>query len=110
MPGRTATMQLLAGSKSCVSPESTFPISSVTVQPSASVVPTITSSLPGQSMPSVPQRLDDLLAHLLGVAEQHHGVVAEEQLVLDAGIAGRHRALRSEEHTSELQSLMRTSY
>jgi len=50
MPGFTA-MQLFAGSKSCVSPESMPPISSVTVQPSASVVSTITSSLPGQSKP-----------------------------------------------------------
>ena len=33
------------------------------------------------------QRLDDALGHLLGVAEQHHGVVAVEQRVVDAGIA-----------------------
>src|SRR3954468_9589563 len=33
------------------------------------------------------KRLDDVLAHLLGVAEQHHSVVAIEQLVLDTGIA-----------------------
>src|SRR5215470_11937729 len=43
------------------------------------------------------QRLDDLFGHLLGVAEQHHRVVAEEQLVLDAGIARAHAAL-DEEH------------
>jgi hypothetical protein len=29
--------------------------------------------------------LHDLLGHLLGVAEQHHGVVAEEQLTPGAG-------------------------
>src|SRR5690242_2493152 len=28
------------------------------------------------------QRLDDLFGHLLGVAEEHHGVVAEEEFVL----------------------------
>jgi hypothetical protein len=33
------------------------------------------------------QRLDDFLAHLFGVAEQHHRVVAVEQFVLDAGVA-----------------------
>ena len=33
------------------------------------------------------KRLDDVLAHLLGVAEQHHRVVAIEQLILDTGIA-----------------------
>src|SRR6185295_6051967 len=32
--------------------------------------------------------LDDVLGHLLGVAEQHHGVVAVEQRIVDAGIAG----------------------
>src|SRR5258708_32159163 len=36
---------------------------------------------------SLLQRLDDLLAHLFGVAEQHHRVVAVEQFVLDPGIA-----------------------
>src|SRR6185312_17544864 len=47
--------------------------------------------------PALLQRLDDFLAHLLGVAEQHHRVVAEEQLVLDAGIARGHRPL-DEQH------------
>ena len=42
-------------------------------------------------------RADDLLGHLLGVAEQHHGVVLVEQRVVDAGVARRHRAL-DEEH------------
>ncbi len=37
--------------------------------------------------------LDDLFRHLLGVAEQHHRVVAPEQRVVDAGIARRHAAL-----------------
>ena len=39
---------------------------------------------------------DDFLAHFLGVAEQHHRVVAVEQLVLDAGIARGHRAFDKE--------------
>src|SRR6516164_599428 len=39
------------------------------------------------------ERLDDLLAHFLGVAEQHHRIVAVEQLVLDAGITRGHRSL-----------------
>src|SRR5258708_32388531 len=39
------------------------------------------------------QRLADLLGHLLGVAEQHHGVVAIEQRIVDAGISRRERAL-----------------
>ena len=43
------------------------------------------------------ERLDDIFAHLLGVAEQHHRVVAVEQLVVDAGVARGHRAL-DEEH------------
>jgi hypothetical protein len=34
------------------------------------------------------ERLRDVLAHLLGVAEQHHGVLAVEQRVVDAGVAG----------------------
>src|SRR5450830_1646661 len=38
-------------------------------------------------------RLDDALGHFLGVAEQHHGVVAIEQRIVDAGIAGGERAL-----------------
>ena len=37
------------------------------------------------------------VGHLLGVAEQHHRVVAEEQLVLDAGVARAHAAL-DEQH------------
>jgi hypothetical protein len=43
----------------------------------------------GSSKPNVTSRrcLDDLLAHLFGVAEQHHCVVAIEQLVLESGIA-----------------------
>jgi hypothetical protein len=45
--------------------------------------------------------LHDPLDHLLGVAEQHHGVVAEEQLVLDAGIAAAHAAL-DEQHGAGL--------
>src|SRR5437588_5412004 len=39
------------------------------------------------------QRLDNRVGHLLGVAEQHHGVVAEEELVFDAGVARAHAAL-----------------
>src|SRR5690606_1516438 len=42
------------------------------------------------------QGLDDTLGYLLGVAEQHHRVVAIEEGVVDAGIAGGERAL--EEH------------
>jgi hypothetical protein len=41
------------------------------------------------------------LDHLLGVAEQHHGVVAEEQLVLDPRVARAHAAL-DEEHRARL--------
>src|SRR3546814_5470746 len=40
-----------------------------------------------------------------GLAEQEVVVVAEHRIVVQLG-----RALRSEEHTSELQSLMRISY
>ena len=42
---------------------------------------------------SVIDRLDDILGHLLGVAEQHHRAVLVEQRVVDAGIAGAERAL-----------------
>ena len=40
--------------------------------------------------------LDDLLGHLLGVAEQHHRLVGEEQRVVDAGIARRQRPLEEQ--------------
>src|SRR6185295_14715137 len=36
---------------------------------------------------------DDILGHLLGVAEQHHGVVAVEQRVVDARVTRSQRAL-----------------
>lgn len=36
---------------------------------------------------SVIEMHDDFFAHLFGVTKQHHGVVLEEQFVLDAGIA-----------------------
>ena len=38
---------------------------------------------------SMPHRLADFLGHLLGVAEQHHGVVAVEQRVVDARVSRR---------------------
>ena len=38
-------------------------------------------------------RLHDLFRHLLGVAEQHHRVVAIEERIVDAGVAARERAL-----------------
>jgi len=41
--------------------------------------------------------LDDALRHLLGVAEQHHRVVAIEERVVDAGVA----RLRSTQHIVE---------
>ncbi len=37
-------------------------------------------------------RLHDGFRHFLRVAEQHHGVVAKEQLVIDAGVTGGHGA------------------
>src|SRR6185312_3123431 len=45
--------------------------------------------------------LDDVLGHLLGVAEQHHGIVAVEQGIVDAGIARGQRAL-DEHHGARL--------
>ena len=36
---------------------------------------------------SLRDRLEDALGDLLGVAEQHHGVVAAEQLIVDTGLA-----------------------
>ena len=48
-------------------------------------------------LPFASQRLEDVVDDLLGVAEQHHGVVAEEQLVLHARIARTHAAL-DEQH------------
>ena len=38
------------------------------------------------------ERLDDALDHLLGIGQQHHGVVLVEQRIVDAGIAGSQRA------------------
>ena len=64
IPGGTPMMQLTAGSNSCVSPESMPPISSLTVKPLASTVPTMTSSLPGQSIP-VSSRALNLIASTL---------------------------------------------
>mmetsp|Transcript_14374 Transcript_14374/g.18517 ORF Transcript_14374/g.18517 Transcript_14374/m.18517 type:complete len:253 (-) Transcript_14374:832-1590(-) len=46
------------------------------------------------------ERLDDILDHLLRVRQQHHCVVAEEQLVLDASIAGPHRAFDEQNRPS----------
>src|SRR5215468_4836978 len=43
------------------------------------------------------QGVDNFFAHFLGVAEQHHYVVAAEELVFDAGVAGGRQAL-DEEH------------
>src|SRR6202051_3222369 len=48
--------------------------------------------------------LDDILGHLLGVAEQHHGVVTVEQGIVDAGIARCERAL-DEHHGAGLPDL-----
>ena len=42
------------------------------------------------------QRLDDVLGHLLGVAEEHHRARLVEERVVDAGIAGGERALDEE--------------
>src|SRR3546814_843746 len=50
------------------------------------------------------QMFEDVIDAVFGVTEQHGRVVAEEQGIMHAGVAGR-----SEEHTSELQSLMRNS-
>src|SRR5690606_34948548 len=41
-------------------------------------------------------RLDDVLGHLLGIAQQHHGLVHEEQRIVDAGIARPQRALHEQ--------------
>src|SRR5664280_1772678 len=38
-------------------------------------------------------RLDDVLDHLLRVAEHHHRLVHVEELVVEAGVARRHRPL-----------------
>src|SRR3546814_5468274 len=44
----------------------------------------------------------------VGLAEQHRAGVP--QVAADGRLVGRMEAVRSEEHTSELQSLMRISY
>src|SRR6478735_9721499 len=43
------------------------------------------------------ESLDDVLDALLGIAEEHGGVVAEEERVLDAGVARVHRALEHDD-------------
>src|SRR3954453_16756289 len=48
--------------------------------------------------------LDDVLGHFLCVAEQHHGVVAVEQRIVDAGIARSQRTL-DEHHGAGLPHL-----
>src|SRR3546814_2929235 len=55
------------------------------------------------------QRLAPLGALLARDGEQF-GVVVGRQIAREAGIGGFLAVPRSEEHTSELQSLMRTSY
>src|SRR3546814_9742912 len=51
------------------------------------------------------------LRHQIGRAfQQHDGNAAARQRAADAGNFPAHVALRSEEHTSELQYLMRISY
>src|SRR5215469_3008795 len=50
------------------------------------------------------ERFDDFLAHLLGVAKQHHRVVAEKELIVYAGIARSHRAFH-EEHGLRLLNI-----
>src|SRR4051812_35820920 len=40
--------------------------------------------------------LDDVLDHLLGVAEHHHRLVHVEEGIVDSGVAGRHRTLVDE--------------
>ena len=43
------------------------------------------------------ERFDDVLNHLLSIRKKHHGVVLEEQLIFDAGIARPQRAF-DEQH------------
>src|SRR3546814_4933657 len=45
-----------------------------------------------------------------GTARRAEGIAGHARRRTRAAQAGRHRAARSEEHTSELQSLMRISY
>ena len=59
--------------------------------------------------PSRSHRLDDLLDHLLGIGEQHHGVVAKEQLVVDPGIARGQRALDEEDRLGFYKQLKTNS-
>src|SRR3546814_9537744 len=47
-------------------------------------------------------------AHMYGVAYEDHGIRAAAHS--EEGGPGRMAGMRSEEHTSDLQSLMRTSY
>src|SRR3546814_19202368 len=48
------------------------------------------------------ERLDDIVGHFLGVAEQHHRLIHVEEVVVDPGIAdAAHRALH-EQHSLRL--------
>src|SRR3546814_9854878 len=63
-------------------------------------------------------RLDQILRHILVIGEHLLGIlgqaiaaIAEGRIVIEAADPGiETHAVRSEEHTSELQSLMRISY
>src|SRR3546814_6933300 len=52
----------------------------------------------------------DVGAHAIGQAAEDAGRIAVAELLLDARAIVLFVEIRSEEHTSELQSLMRTSY
>src|SRR5579884_250473 len=52
---------------------------------------------PGALASRLPQRLQNALDHFLGIAEKHHCVRLEEELVLDPRIARTHAAF-DEEH------------
>src|SRR4051812_45197531 len=61
--------------------EVTFgPFPSTPLSPATSIVKWL-------APPDLAQGFDDLLDHLLCVGEQHHRVIAVEELVVDAGIA-----------------------
>src|SRR5262249_32920440 len=63
---------------------------------SSALSPGVAAACAGSLMRGALERLHDVLAHHLGIGEEHHRVVAEEQLVVDAGIARGHAALHEQ--------------
>src|SRR5512139_2841453 len=90
--GRVARRTLAFISSTALSPASTSTPASAYVMDVGRSVSLTPGSLPARS-----EGLEDVLDAVLGVAEEHLGVLTEEQRVLHAGVAGGHRAFEDDD-------------